>query len=120
MLMKKLTSIPVLSGTEFPDFGIVIFIYIRISRRAVCNGYMALGTRGISIMFASGDGGVRAVHDDLSECSNNTFVPVFPASCPFVTSLGSTWGIAPEIAVNFTGGGFSNVFPRPAYQSVAV
>lgn len=81
---------------------------------------MALGTRGISVIFASGDGGVRGGHDELSECANNTFLPVFPAACPFVTSVGSTWGIAPEVAINFTGGGFSNIFPRPAYQSNAV
>ncbi|KAJ7659446.1 subtilisin-like protein [Mycena rosella] len=86
----------------------------------ICDGYMALGARGISVLFASGDGGVRGGHDDLSQCSNNTFVPVFPASCPYVTSVGSTIGFAPEIAVNFTSGGFSSYFAVPAYQSPAV
>jgi tripeptidyl-peptidase-1 len=37
-----------------------------------------------------------------------------------VTSVGSTIGIGPETAVNFTGGGFSNYFPIPSYQSDAV
>ncbi|KAJ6467917.1 subtilisin-like protein, partial [Mycena sanguinolenta] len=86
----------------------------------ICNGYMALGARGISVMFASGDGGVRATHDYLALCANNTFVPLFPASCPFVTSVGGTQGFAPEKAINFTGGGFSNVFPAPDYQTAAV
>ncbi|KAJ6573397.1 family S53 protease-like protein [Mycena vulgaris] len=86
----------------------------------ICNGYMALTSRGISVIYASGDGGVRGGHDDFSVCQNNTFDPVFPASCPFVTSVGSTIGFAPETAVNFTGGGFSNFFRRPRYQAAAV
>ncbi|KAF8155015.1 family S53 protease-like protein [Mycena galopus ATCC 62051] len=87
---------------------------------AICNGFMALGARGISVVFASGDGGVRGGQDDSSICDNNTFIPVFPASCPYVTAVGSTIGIAPEQAVNFTGGGFSNYFPTPSWQSSAV
>ncbi|KAJ6535711.1 family S53 protease-like protein [Mycena capillaripes] len=86
----------------------------------ICNSYMALGSRGISIVFASGDGGVRGNHDDSSVCNNNVFAPVFPAACPFVTTVGSTFGFAPEKAINFTGGGFSNFFPTPYYQSTAV
>ncbi|KAJ6573391.1 family S53 protease-like protein [Mycena vulgaris] len=86
----------------------------------ICNGYMALTSRGVSVIFSSGDGGVRGNHDDFSVCQNNTFDPVFPASCPFVTSVGSTIGFGPETAVNFTGGGFSNVFASPSYQAVAV
>ncbi|KAJ7844184.1 family S53 protease-like protein [Mycena leptocephala] len=86
----------------------------------VCNGYMALGSRGISVVFASGDGGVRGNHDTTSVCNNNVFMPVFPAACPFVTSVGSTQGFGPEKAINFTGGGFSNVFTTPSYQTSAV
>jgi len=37
-------------------------------------------------------------------------------SGPFVTAVGGTTGIKPETAINFTGGGFSNYFPRPSYQ----
>jgi tripeptidyl-peptidase-1 len=47
-------------------------------------------------------------------------MPVFPAACPFVTSVGSTQGFGPEKAINFTGGGFSNVFTTPSYQTSAV
>ncbi|KAE9388880.1 family S53 protease-like protein [Gymnopus androsaceus JB14] len=86
----------------------------------ICNGYMALGARGISVMFASGDGGVRGGHDSLSVCDDNTFMPVFPGTCPFVTAVGSTQGFGPEKAINFTGGGFSNFFPAPSYQTAAV
>ncbi|KAJ6522710.1 family S53 protease-like protein [Mycena capillaripes] len=84
----------------------------------LCNGYMALGARGISVVFSTGDGGVRGVSDDT--CTSNEFFAVFPASCPWVTSVGSTQGFGPEIAANFSGGGFSGVFATPAYQSTAV
>ncbi|KAF7350746.1 Family S53 protease-like protein [Mycena sanguinolenta] len=86
----------------------------------ICDGYMALGSRGISVVFASGDGGVRGNHDTTSVCNDNVFMPVFPAACPFVTAVGSTQGFGPEKAINFTGGGFSNVFPTASYQTAAV
>ncbi|KAJ7669648.1 family S53 protease-like protein [Mycena rosella] len=100
-------------GRDESDFGASL-------ATKICNGYMALGARGITVLFSSGDGGVRGNHDELSICSNNTFLPVFPASCPFVTAVGSTFGSAPETAVNFTGGGFSNVFPTAFYQTAQV
>jgi tripeptidyl-peptidase-1 len=34
--------------------------------------------------------------------------------------VGSTQGFAPEKAINFTGGGFSNFFPTAYYQTAAV
>lgn len=37
-----------------------------------------------------------------------------------MTSVGSTWHIEPEAAANFSSGGFSDIFPRPLYQEVAV
>jgi tripeptidyl-peptidase-1 len=61
---------------------------------------------------------VRGAHGGV--CTNNTFNPIFPASCGYVTSVGGTQGFAPETAVNFTGGGFSNLFPAPSYQTTAV
>jgi tripeptidyl-peptidase-1 len=96
----------------------------------VCNGMAALGARGVSVMFSSGDGGVGngVVYPDKPldhQCYSNDgfktsmFLPVFPASCPFVTAVGGTVGI-PEIAADFSGGGFSNYFPRPSYQDAAV
>jgi tripeptidyl-peptidase-1 len=39
----------------------------------------------VQVIFASGDGGVRGVHDSAYQCQNNTFIPVFPASCPYGT-----------------------------------
>ena len=39
---------------------------------------------------------------------------------PYVTSVGATNGTSPEQAAYFSGGGFSNYFERPCYQSQAV
>ncbi|KAG8726739.1 hypothetical protein FRC12_023129 [Ceratobasidium sp. 428] len=47
------------------------------------------------------------------------FLPAFPASCPYVTAVGGTHFI-PEVAVAFSGGGFSDYFDRPIYQLVDV
>ncbi|CAK5267479.1 unnamed protein product [Mycena citricolor] len=83
----------------------------------LCSAYTALGARGTSILFASGDGGVSG-----SRVTNTctTFQPTFPAGCPFITAVGSVGGIAPETASTFSSGGFSNVFAAPAYQKAAV
>ncbi|KAF8142598.1 family S53 protease-like protein [Mycena galopus ATCC 62051] len=86
----------------------------------ICNAYMALGARGVSAVFSSGDGGVRGNHDTVDLCANTTFMPTFPSTCPFVTSVGATQGFAPEKAVNLSSGGFSNFFPTPGYQTSAV
>ncbi|KAJ7203082.1 subtilisin-like protein [Mycena pura] len=91
--------------------------------KKICDSYMALGARGISVLFASGDGGVRGSHDNSSipgVCDSNVFLPIFPASCPYVTAVGATQGLNPEVATNLTGGGFSDLFPRPWYQTQAV
>ncbi|KAI0261846.1 tripeptidyl peptidase A [Gloeopeniophorella convolvens] len=73
--------------------------------KRVCAGFAQLGARGACL---SNDGKNRTV-----------FLPAFPASCPYVTTVGGTIHI-PEVAVDFSGGGFSNYFPRPAYQEAAV
>ncbi|KAJ7620287.1 subtilisin-like protein [Roridomyces roridus] len=86
----------------------------------MCNGYAGLAARGITVLFSSGDGGVRGTHDSGTRCTSNVFVPAFPSSCPWVTTVGGTLGIRPEKAMNLTSGGFSNIFPRPAYQDTAV
>ena len=39
---------------------------------------------------------------------------------PYVTTVGGAIGINPEIAADFSGGGFSTYFPRPDYQDGAV
>ncbi|KAF9021533.1 tripeptidyl peptidase A [Hymenopellis radicata] len=88
-----------------------------------CRGFAQLGARGISLTFSSGDGGVGDGNPDpaTQQCQSldgkNTtqFLPLFPA----VTAIGGTVNV-PEIAVDFSGGGFSNYFARPSYQDSVV
>ncbi|KAH9060187.1 subtilisin-like protein [Lactarius vividus] len=92
---------------------------------ALCNLFAQLGLRGASVIFPSGNNGVGNLEDCISDDDPESvhFVPMFPASCmcgvPYVTSVGGTTG-NPEVAASFSGGGFSNYFPRPEYQQVAV
>ncbi|KAF8271222.1 subtilisin-like protein [Lactarius quietus] len=89
----------------------------------ICNLYAALGTRGVSVLFASGNSGVGPDDCTVTDSSGNDqvqFSPVFPASCPFVTAVGGTTSRNPEIAADFSGGGFSNYFRREPYQDDAV
>ncbi|KAH9161794.1 subtilisin-like protein [Lactarius sanguifluus] len=87
---------------------------------SVCELFGQLGARGVSILFASGDSGVGG-----GDCKKNDgsgvvqFQPIFPATCPWVTSVGGTMK-RPEVAAPFSSGGFSNVFKRPDYQTDAV
>ncbi|KAJ6111815.1 hypothetical protein N7523_007876 [Penicillium sp. IBT 18751x] len=88
--------------------------------RAVCSLFAQLGARGVSVIFSSGDSGVGSSCQSNDGSKRTKFIPEFPASCPFVTSVGGTYGIKPEEAADFSGGGFSDLFPRPAYQDQAV
>lgn len=76
---------------------------------------MQLGARGVSVIIAAGNGGVAGPQSE--SCSD--FVPTFPSSCPFVTSVGSTTNF-PEVASSISTGGFSKIFPQPSYQSSAI
>jgi tripeptidyl-peptidase-1 len=95
--------------------------------RRVCASLAQLGARGVSLLFASGDGGVGdGVSDpNTQQCHTNDgtnrtrFMPLFPAGCPYVTGVGGTTYV-PETAVFFSGGGFSDYWPRPWYQALAV
>ncbi|KAJ7180886.1 family S53 protease [Mycena filopes] len=82
----------------------------------LCNAYMALGARGTSVLFASGDGGVEG--GSAQTCT--TFQAAFPAGCPYLTAVGSVHGTAPETGSDFSSGGFSNVFGVADYQKDAV
>lgn len=61
-------------------------------RTRVCNEIATLGARGMTIFFSSGDNGVGSDGDCVSNDGKNTrmFLPAFPASCPYVTSVGPT------------------------------
>lgn len=99
-----------------------------------CNEYGKLGLLGTTILYSSGDRGV-AGRNNICVFPNGTlsvdapgFIPSFPGTCPFITSVGATQvnpGASvtePESAcaqVIFSGGGFSNVFSIPEYQKAA-
>ncbi|XP_073338868.1 tripeptidyl-peptidase 1 [Pagrus major] len=84
--------------------------------------FMKAGVRGISLLFASGDSGAGCKHLGKEQ---NSFRPSFPASSPYVTTVGGTafknpYKVTYEITDYISGGGFSNVFKMPDYQASAV
>ncbi|EAW21651.1 S53 family peptidase [Aspergillus fischeri NRRL 181] len=87
---------------------------------ATCNLFAQLGARGVSIIFSSGDSGVGSTCITNDGTNRTRFLPVFPASCPFVTAVGGTYDVQPEKAISFSSGGFSDRFPRPSYQDSSV
>jgi len=91
--------------------------------------FQKLGARGITIVFASGDSGAGCqgigAADEPGVC-DCTFYPSFPATCPYVLTVGATKFLngnsGPEGAVVAfkSGGGFSQLFPVPSYQATSV
>ncbi|KAM8915158.1 tripeptidyl-peptidase 1 [Spinachia spinachia] len=84
--------------------------------------FMKAGVRGISLLFASGDSGAGCKHLGKDQ---NSFRPSFPASSPYVTTVGGTsfknpFKVTYEVTDYISGGGFSNVFKMPDYQASAV
>ena len=89
-------------------------------RTSVCSLIGQLGARGVSVIFSSGDTGVGSACQTNDGTNTTAFLPIFPAACPYVTSVGGTTQVEPEFAVSFSSGGFSNTWARPAYQEQAV
>lgn len=85
-----------------------------------CSLFAQLGARGVSVLFSSGDTGPGSACQTNDGKNTTRLLPIFPAACPFVTSVGGTYHVQPEIAIGFSSGGFSDRFPRPAYQETAV
>lgn len=52
------------------------------------------------------------------KCAN--FTPFSTGTCPYVSAIGGTQGLDPEIAWDGSTGGFSNYFPRAWYQEAAI
>jgi len=120
--------------------------------------YMKLGLQGVTIVDSSGDSGVAGRNGGCCinpgcapsadgtivslyvnsttgylETTGKTFVPHFPDSCPYLTSVSATmikpnasvWdpeeaAMAPGPVPFYSGGGFSNVFSMPEYQRGAL
>lgn len=86
---------------------------------SACDLFSQLGARGVSILVASGDSGVGGTGDCTVD-GVKEFAVSFPASCPWVTTVGGTTGQSPESAWTDSGGGFSSLFGQPSYQADAV
>jgi len=85
--------------------------------------FVKLGARGVSVMLASGDYGACGDGGKQKNCSCMPLDPSFPATCPYVTSVGATRFLSGntggEGAVTYfgSGGGFSGVFPLGDWQT---
>ena len=86
----------------------------------VCDMIAQLGTRGVSVIFSSGDTGVGSACQTNDGKNTTRFLPTFPAACPYATAIGGTVGFQPERAVSFSSGGFSDLWPRPWYQEAQI
>jgi tripeptidyl-peptidase-1 len=73
------------------------------------------GARGVSFLASSGDGGVAGAQS--RSCDH--FSAVWPAASPYVTGVGGTTN-SPETAASLSGGGFSDYWDRPSYQTEVV
>lgn len=89
-------------------------------RKRVCKMFGELGARGVSVLFSSGDTGASSACQTNDGKNTTRFLPIFPAACPYVTSVGGTYHLKPERAIAFSSGGFSDTWERPAYQDAAV
>ena len=96
--------------------------------------FLKLGLRGVTVLAAAGDGGMHfsfqpfdqgsALGAALNKVACAHAMPTFPASSPYVTSVGgNTWPQSdPAKAQYWPGGGssFSWDFAMPEYQKTAV
>ncbi|KAF8629068.1 hypothetical protein AX15_003565 [Amanita polypyramis BW_CC] len=112
------TTIPQTISTSYGDNEQTVPYNYAVS---VCKMFAKLGVRGTTAFFSSGDYGVGSGNCKTNDGTNKTlFQPSFPASCPYVTAVGGTTGVSQEVAVDFSGGGFSRYFARPSYQETPV
>lgn len=85
-----------------------------------CTLIAMMGMRGVTVMESSGDTGIGAACLSNDGQKRKRFDPQFPSTCPWITSIGGTQAVNPEIAWADSSGGFSDYFPRPAYQTDAI
>ncbi|KAI9463220.1 subtilisin-like protein [Lactarius psammicola] len=119
-----LTDIPQTITTSYANFE---KNFPRDHAKRLCDLFALLGARGVSVLYSSGDWGVGQ-GDCKTPDGDVRFIPTFPPSCPYVTTVGGTMGYEPnpEVAGYYprvpgsTSGGFSNYFERPEYQDEVV
>ncbi|KAI6087697.1 subtilisin-like protein [Hypoxylon rubiginosum] len=90
----------------------------------VCDLFALVAARGVTVLSGTGDGGAMGIGH--TQCYSNDgeqrrmFLPTFPASCPYVTSVGATGNTLPFEGAAFSSGGFSNYFSQPKWQKGVV
>ena len=119
--LDQLTHLLSLDNSNLPD--VLVTSYAEDEQSVpydyaedVCNKFSQLGFRGVSVIFASGDTGVGSACQSNDGKKTPKLSPNFPATCPYVTAVGGTYAVNPEIAAAFSSGGFSNYFPAPPYM----
>ncbi|XP_052668080.1 tripeptidyl-peptidase 1 isoform X2 [Harpia harpyja] len=119
LLLSNMSSLPWVHSVSYGDDEDSLS---RAYMERVNMEFMKAASRGLTILFASGDDGAgcRRVPG-----GNHTFRPSFPASSPYVTTVGGTsfknpFLVTAEVTDYISGGGFSNIFPMPDYQAAAV
>lgn len=110
-------KIPSVYSMSYQDLEFTVSRAYAIS---VCQMFQKLTMTGLTFVTGSGDWGVGCQNAQGASCTR--FTADFPSSCPYVTSLGGTYVNANgvEVNVDFSSGGFSDYFERPAYQKEAV
>jgi len=89
---------------------------LEVSYMMACDTqFQALGARGVSVMFASGDSGASCTD------KGDRFLAGWPATSPWVTAVGGTVGDRGSLEGDYiSGGGFSDVFAVADYQKDAI
>lgn len=91
----------------------------------VCSMFGLLAARGTTVVAGSGDAGAKGTNNSTCQANDGSnkliTVSVFPASCPWVLSVGAvTNDVSPPKGASFSGGGFSQYFPRESWQDDVV
>ncbi|KAJ2907231.1 subtilisin-like protein [Zalerion maritima] len=75
-----------------------------------------MGMRGVTLLHASGDLGIGASCESNDGETGPIFMPQFPGTCPWATSVGGTQFSNPEVGWVAAGAGFSEYVPQPWHQ----
>jgi len=125
-------SIPKIISTSYGEPEITV---PKSYAERVCKQFAAVGVRGTTLFFSSGDRGLGGHNTCFKPGTNDPrFTPAFPASCPWVTAVGATMNFEPEesayrparnTSTGFrdlysSGSGFSDYWPQPDWQKQAV
>lgn len=92
----------------------------RSYQHLTCLLFAQLGARGVSVIVSSGDSGPGSSCNLVEQDRRPYFNAIYPAACPYVTSVGGTVGVEPERAASFSGGGFGLVLGRVGYQNDSI